>query len=79
MPVMIQIRNVEDKLHAKLKLRAAERQLSLSDYLKQELSTVAERPTWEEFERRIASRSHVTPRTSAAKLIRRERDALDRR
>ena len=33
MPKMIQIRNVPDDLHRKLKIRAAEQGLTLSDYL----------------------------------------------
>lgn len=33
MPVMIQIRNVPESLHRKLKVRAAEAGMSLSDFL----------------------------------------------
>ena len=42
---MIQIRNVPDPLHRKLKSRAALAGMSLSDYLLREIRAVAERPT----------------------------------
>jgi plasmid stability protein len=42
---MIQIHNVPDALHRKLKSRAAVEGMSLSDYLLAELRRVAERPT----------------------------------
>jgi hypothetical protein len=52
MSKMIQIRDVPDELHRELKRRATKRGLSLSDYLKRELVTMAERPALEEwFER----------------------------
>jgi antitoxin FitA len=41
---MIQIRNVPERLHRKLKSRAALEGKSLSDYLLAELRHVAERP-----------------------------------
>ena len=45
MTVMIQIRNVPDALHRRLKSRAAMAGMSLSDYLLSEIRHVAERPT----------------------------------
>jgi plasmid stability protein len=42
---MIQIRNVPDALHRRLKSRAALASMSLSDYLLAEIREVAERPT----------------------------------
>ena len=50
---MIQIRNVSDELHRKLRIRAAEAGTSLSDYLKIELARVAETPTLDEMLDRI--------------------------
>lgn len=38
MPVMLQVRNLPDDVHAKLKRRAAEARMSLSDYVAQELA-----------------------------------------
>jgi plasmid stability protein len=48
MSKMIQIRNVPDDVHVKLKMRAAQQGMTLSDYLKQELLHIAEAPTLEE-------------------------------
>jgi antitoxin FitA len=45
MTAMIQIRNVPDALHRRLKSRAALAGMSLSDYLLGEIRQVAERPT----------------------------------
>jgi len=45
MPVTIQIRNVPDALHRRLKSRAALAGMSLSDYLLAEIRQTAERPT----------------------------------
>jgi plasmid stability protein len=44
-PKMIQLRQVPDDLHRKLKARAALEGLSLSDYLLAEIRRTAERPT----------------------------------
>ena len=49
MSKMIQLRNVPDALHRKLKARAAQAGMSLSDYLLDEIRQAAERPTMEEF------------------------------
>jgi antitoxin FitA len=45
---IIQIRNVPERLHRKLVLRAAAAGMSLSDYVLQEIRKTAERPTIEE-------------------------------
>jgi len=52
---MIQIRNVPDDLHRKLRVRAAEAGTSLSDYLKSQLARLAETPTLDEMLDRIES------------------------
>ena len=74
MSVMIQIRNVPDVLHRRLKSRAALVDMSLSEYLLSVIREVAERPTMEELRERLASRPPVTLSISAAELIRSERD-----
>ena len=56
MSKMIQIRNVPDGLHRRLKARAALEGRSLSDYLLEELRRMAERPTLQELRQRIAAR-----------------------
>jgi len=52
MTAMIQIRNVPDELHRRLKSRAALAGMSLSDYLLNEIRQVAERPTLDELRAR---------------------------
>jgi plasmid stability protein len=75
MSTMIQIRNVPDALHRKLKSRAALAGMSLSDYLLQQIREVAERPTIEEMRARLARRSAVTLSVDTADAVRAERDS----
>lgn len=72
---MVQIRNVPDALHRKLKVRAATAGQSLSDYLLAELERVAALPTREEMLARVHSRAPVTLKTPAAVVIRRDRES----
>ena len=71
---MIQIRNVPESLHRKLKARAAMNGQPLSDYLLGELRRTAERPTLEELEERLKERSAVHPKIGPAEAVRRERN-----
>jgi len=75
MSVMIQIRNVPEALHRRLKARAAEAGMSLSDYLLADLRKAAERPTPDELRERLRSRPAVTLPEPAARAVRAERDA----
>lgn len=50
---MIQIRNVPDELHARLKARAAHQRMSLSDLLLDELERIAAKPTLDEWLERV--------------------------
>ena len=75
MSVMIQIRNVPDALHRRLKSRAALAGMSLSDYLLQQIREVAERPTLEEMRARLERRSAVTPSIGPVRAVRLERDS----
>ena len=72
---MIQIRNVPDTLHRRLKARAAMEGLSLSDYLRGQMQVVAERPTVTELRQRLASRSRPSLSESPTEALRRERDS----
>ena len=71
---MIQIRNVPNSLHRRLKARAALAGMSLSDYLLAEIRQVAERPTLEELRARVERLSPVTPSIDPVQAIREERD-----
>jgi len=75
MPKMIQLRNVPEALHRKLKSRAALEGLSLSEYLIGEVRRAAERPSLSELRRRLAQRTRVTPDESAVEAVRAERNA----
>ncbi len=74
MSKMIQIRNVPEPLHRKLKARAAEDGMTLSDFLLREAQRVAQRPSLYELQERLAVRTPVIVREKPARLIRRERD-----
>jgi plasmid stability protein len=74
MGTMVQIRNVPDALHRRLKSCAALAGMSLSDYLLREIRQVAERPTIEELRARLHSRTDTTPSVAPAEAVRAERD-----
>jgi len=79
MAKMIQLRNVPEELHRKLKARAAQAGKSLSDYLLDQIRREAERPTMEELMKRLAALPPVKTRLSPAEIIRQERAKRDRR
>jgi hypothetical protein len=74
MSKMIQVRNVPDDLHRRLKSRAALAGRSLSDYLLDELRRLAERPTVDEVFDRLNRLEPLTVREPPADVVRRERD-----
>ena len=74
MSAMIQIRNVPDALHRRLKSRAALAGMSLSDYLLSEIRQVAERPTLDELRARLEQRPGMTLSVDPAEAVRAERD-----
>lgn len=74
MPKTIQIRNVPDALHRRLKSRAAVEGRSLSDYLLAEIERVTALPAQEEVLDRIHKRSKVELTVPAAETIRRGRE-----
>lgn len=75
MSKMIQIRNVPDALHRKLKARAAMAGMSLSDYLLSELRRTAEVPTLAELEERLSKLPPVSVEIDTAQLVREAREA----
>jgi antitoxin FitA len=79
MSKMIQVRNVPDQLHRKLKVRAAEHGVSLSDYILVELRRLSDRITPQELAaraRRIV-REDFSP--SPVELVHAERAERERR
>lgn len=75
MSKMIQLRNVPDELHRKLKARAALEGMSLSDYLLAEIRRIADRPTLAELRDRLRHRAVSTLPESPAETVTAERDA----
>jgi antitoxin FitA len=76
MPKMIQIRNVPDDLHRRLKIRAAQQGLSLSEYLLRMAEREAERPTIEELTERIRQQSRGRLDIDTAAVVRALRDEI---
>lgn len=74
MPKMLQIRNVPDEVHRKLKTRAASEGVTLSELLAREARRLADEPSLEELRQRLLGRERVSPRVSPAKAVREQRD-----
>ena len=75
MSKMIQLRNVPDALHRRLKASAALEGMSLSEYLLAEVRRMAERPSLSELRQRLAQRSPAKLSVSPAQAVREEREA----
>jgi len=75
MSKMIQIRHVPDAVHRKIKARAAQSGMTLSDYLRAEIERIAALPTRDEMLARLHGRTRVKLKTPAAEIIRRERES----
>jgi plasmid stability protein len=73
MSKMIQVRNVPEGLHRRLKYRAALEGCSLSEYLLKVLEQVVSRPTLQELADRLATRTAVKCTISPAQILREER------
>jgi antitoxin FitA len=78
MSKMIQLRNVPDALHRRLKAQAAMQGLSLSDFLTREARKIAERPTMEEMRKRLEARPVQHLKLSPTQVVREERDRRSR-
>ena len=71
----LQIRNVPDDLHRRLKARAALEGQSLSEYALTELRRAMQRPTRRELADRVAAFERITVSESSADAVRSERDS----
>lgn len=78
MSKMIQVRDVPDDLHRRLKVRAAQEGISLSDYLKHELARIADTPTLDEMLERIRQREPVELKNRLKTLSGRIARVIDR-
>ena len=73
MSKMVQIRNVPDEIHRKLKARAALAGMTLSDYLLAEARRIVEKPTPQEMAARLRQRVPVELTETPAEAVRNER------
>ena len=71
----LQIRNVPEDLHRRIKARAALEGRSLSEYALGELRRAMQRPTRRELAQRVAAFESSAVRESAVEAVRAERDA----
>jgi antitoxin FitA len=76
MSKMIQVRNVPEELHRTLKVRAAERGMTLSDYVLSELEEIAGKPTLAEWVDRLRDRPGSDIGNLAVEIIREHRGPL---
>lgn len=73
--VNVQIRGVPDDVHARLKELAAQRGVSLNEYMLRQISDLARMPTWKEISERIARHGPPYTGPSSAEIIREDRDS----
>lgn len=71
----IQIRNVPPALHKKLVTRAKKQNMTLSEYLRQEMARIAVLPTLQEMTARLKQLPPVKLDLSSTELIRQDRDS----
>ncbi len=74
MSKMIQIRHVSDTLHRKLKVRATNAGMTLSDYLKDELERMAAQPTLAQIAARLRTLAPVDLDESPVETLSAARD-----
>jgi plasmid stability protein len=72
---MVQVRNVPDELHRRLKSRAAAEGLTISDFVLREIRKAVERPTRQELLERLATGPRTRLRRNPADVIRADRDS----
>jgi plasmid stability protein len=76
----VQIRNMPEETHRKLKIRAAKEGMSMSDYLRLEIEKLVSRPTVKEWLERVRSREPMTISVEdAVEAIRQEREQNDQK
>jgi plasmid stability protein len=75
MSKMIQVRDVPERVHSVLKARAAREGMSLSDFIKKELESSAQRPTMREWLESTRQAKPIPTKRSAAQIVRELRDS----
>ena len=72
---MVQIRNLPERMHRKLKARAASEGMTITDYLARLIERDLEKPTIKEWFRLVESRPKVHLDPPPEVLIREDRDS----
>ena len=75
MQAMIQIRNVPEALHRRLKARAAIEGMSMSRYILREMERALERPSRRDLLEAIRSQPELELNPSPAEVLRQERES----
>ena len=70
---MVQIRNVSDEVHRKLKAKAARAGITLSELLAREARRLADQPTLEEMRERLLALPRRRLKASPARMVREAR------
>lgn len=73
MPI-IQVRDISEETHRRLKVRAAEEGRTLSELVRDELDRAAARPTWAELAARVRDREPVRLSGGMAAAVRAARE-----
>lgn len=71
----VQIRNLPERTHRKLKARAASQGMSMSDYLRTEIERLLSLPSPKEWLDMVRKRQSMSLSETAADIIREERDS----
>lgn len=71
----VQIRSLPEATHRKLKMKAAEQGLSISDFLRRLIDEELKKPGWDEIEARMRKLPPVKLPETTAEMVRRERDS----
>lgn len=71
---MLQVRNLPDEVHAKLKERAAAERMTLSDYVARELGRITQYRSNAEILRAARERTAILDRATVLRAVRESRD-----
>lgn len=71
----LQIRDLPEETHRALKIRAAEKGMSMSDYVKALIDQSLKRPNWAAINAELASAPTLNLKKSTTELIREDRDS----
>jgi antitoxin FitA len=71
---MIQVRNLNPELHKKVKIRATEEGLTITDWVENLIEREVARPSMKDIYARLRAREPMNLSPSAAEMIREDRD-----